>query len=194
MSILINLLPDVRQAKLRNKHHRQLATGLSVTLWSVCGVVLVLLTLYVTGQAVVIKALSNNISTMEGQLQAIPGLTTALTGEQHLASLSTLYSERVYLSKFFSAYTAADPASVNLSSLSIDAQNNLTVNGTADSYASVAKLARALENSNLTLGSGAAPSNTPYFTDVNITTVGSSSGGIGFSLSAVLGSGVVSGN
>jgi Tfp pilus assembly protein PilN len=194
MSILINLLPDIRQAKLRDRHRRQLATGLSVALWGVCGGVLVLMTLYVAGQKVVINSLSSNITTMENQLQAIPGLTDALTGQQHLASLPSLYGQRVYLSKFFQAYTASDPSSVTLGSMDIDNSNNLVVNGTADTYASVAKLARALEESNVSIGTGAAASNTPYFSNVNITSVGSATGGIGFSLSAVLGTGVVSGS
>jgi Tfp pilus assembly protein PilN len=194
MSILINLLPDLRQAKLRELHRRQLASGLSIALWAVCGGALVLMTLYVAGQKVVINSLSSSINTMENQLQAIPGLTDALTGEQHLAALPSLYGQRVYLSKFFQAYEASDPSNVTLGSMNIDDQNNLVVNGTADTYASVAKLAKALEDSNVSVGTGAAASNTPYFSSVNITSVGSASGGIGFSLSAVLGTGVVSGN
>jgi Tfp pilus assembly protein PilN len=194
MSILINLLPDVRQAKLQERHRRQLATGLSITAWVICASLVVVMILYVAGQKVVINSLTSNISNKESQLQAIPDLTDALTAEQHLASLSSLYNQRVYMSKFFQAYEAASPTNVTLNSMNIDDQNNLTINGTSNTYASVAKLARALEDSNVTLGAGASTSNTPYFSDVNITSVGSASGGIGFTISAVLGTGVVSGS
>lgn len=194
MSILINLLPDVRQAKLRERHRRQLATGVSITVWAICGGMVVLLTLYVAGQKVVISSLSSSITSMENQLQGVPNLTSALTAEEHVASLPTLYNQRVYLSKFFQAYTAASPTDVTVGSLTIDSQNNLTINGTADTYAAVAKLARALEDSNVTLGTGAAASNTPYFTNVTISSVGNGTGGVGFSMSAVMGSGVISGS
>jgi Tfp pilus assembly protein PilN len=192
--ILINLLPDVRQAKLREHRRRQLATGLSITTWAVCGGILVVLTLYVAGQKVLINSLSSNISSKENQLKSIPNLTDALTAQQHSASLSSLYGQRVYMTKFFQAYVASSPTTVTIGSLSVDSQNNLVVNGTATNYAAVAKLARALEAANVTLGNGASASNTPYFSGVSITSVGSVAGGVGFSLSAVLGTGVVSGS
>lgn len=194
MSILINLLPDIRQAKLRERHRRQLFTGISLVVWAVCGGIVVLLGIYTAGETVVIHSLSSKITSRENQLEGISGLTTALTAEQHLASLPSLYEQRVYLSQFFKAYTSADPSSVSLNALTIDSSNNVTVTGTASTYTAVATLARAMEDSNVNFGTGASSSNTPYFTDVNIVNSGSSSAGISFTIEAVIGAEVVSGS
>ena len=52
MSILINLLPDLRQARLEDGRRKQLVTGVSVSIWVVCGGLLVLLSIYEGGQKI----------------------------------------------------------------------------------------------------------------------------------------------
>lgn len=200
MSILVNLLPDLRQAKLRERRRRQLVAGVSVTVWVVCGVVIVLMSLYVAGQKVIINNLTNSINSEKNQLAGVPNIIDAYTAEQHLASLPGLYGQRVYMTKFFDSYTQANPQEVTLSSMTVDQSNMLTVMGTGKSYASVAKLARALAAANVTVGTGANSSNSPYFTNVQITTVrndGTTVGnksGVQFSITATLQSGVTSGS
>ncbi len=192
MSILINLLPDLRQAKLLEKRRRQLVSGVSVVIWSVCGGVIVLLSIYWGGQEAIIKNKSANIVRDTKQLREVPGIYDALTAQQHLASLPSLYAKRVYISKFLSAYTASNPADVALTTMALDATNLLKVSGTANSYAAVAKLARALEQSNLTVGSNAAVKNIPYFTNVHIGGVNSgATGKVNFTLDVVVGPGAV---
>lgn len=192
MSLLINLLPDIRQAKLKERRRRQLATGVSVVVWIACGAVVVLLSLYSAGQKVIIANYNKSIADKKTQLQGIDGLIDAMTAQQHLAALPGLYDKRTYLTKFFGAYSEANPSELNLLSMTIDEQNLMVVTGKGKTYASVAKLARALEVSNVKVGTGANETNQPYFTNVNITSV-SSSQGINFTLTATLGSGVVSG-
>lgn len=201
MSILLNLLPDLRQAKLRERRRRQLVAGVSVMIWVVCGAVIVLMSLYVAGQKVIINNLTNSINSEKKQLSDVPNLLDAFTAEQHLASLPGLYSQRVYLTKFFDAYTQANPQDVTLNSMTVDQSNNLTVDGAGKTYASVAKLARALSASNVKVGTGAQASNSPYFTNVQITSVsnsgagtGAKGGGVQFSITATLQSGVTSGS
>ncbi len=193
MSILINLLPDIRQAKLREGRRRQLVTGVSVSIWVVCGGLLVLLSIYEGGQKIIISRDSNTINQKEQTLRAVPNLLSAYTAEEHLASLPSLYGQRVYITKFLQAYSASDPTAVTLNSLQVDAQNNLTIEGTGQTYAAVAKLARALADSNVTVGTGASPTNMPYFSNVQIGQLDYTPGqGVTFTLSAILSSGVVS--
>jgi Tfp pilus assembly protein PilN len=201
MSILINLLPDIRQAKLRDRHRRQLFTGVSLLIWAVCGGVVLVLGLYAAGQAVVIKSVTSQISNRESQLQNVPGLTTALTAEQHLASLSTLYQQRVYVSQFFTAYEAADPTGVTANSLTIDSSNNLVVDGTGTTYTAIATLARAMEKANVSSGSAGTTTDSPAFSEVSIVNVSNATGGvsggtggISYTIDAVINSGVVSGS
>ncbi len=192
MSVLINLLPDLRQAKLRDKRRRQLASGVAVVIWSVCGGVIVLLSIYWGGQKAFIASKSSSITEKIQQLKEVPGIIDALTAQEHLAALPGLYSKRVYISKFLNAYSASNPADVALSTLTMDASNALKVTGSANSYAAVAKLARALEQSNLTVGPNALPTNQPYFTSVAITGASAEqTGKINFTLDIVVGLGAV---
>jgi Tfp pilus assembly protein PilN len=191
--VLINLLPDLRQQKLKEKHRRQLVTGASVATWVVCGVIVVGLVLTAGGQKVLISNTTKNIKEKQAQLEGTSGLLDALTAHQHLASLPALYDKRVYLTKFFTVYQETDPVNIVLSSLDVDANNLLTVHGSAPTYAEVAKLARALEASNVKVGSNAAESNAPYFTGVNIVTVDSGDrSGVSFTITSSLSGEVVS--
>lgn len=195
MSTLINLLPDLRQAKLRERHRRQLVTGISIATWIACGVVVAVMFVIVGGQQLVISSATTNIKNKEQQLQGISGLSDAVTVNQHLAALPGLYANRVYLTKFFKAYTQADPVSISIASLAVDAQNVLTLRGTAPNYAEVAKLDRAMSLSNVKVGTGSAAGNNPYFTGVTIVSVDSSDKTtVNFSITANLDPGVKSGN
>ena len=191
MSALINLLPDTRQAKLREKRRRQIMTGASVVTWAVCGVIILGLSLATAAEKVLISQATKSADDKIQALNEIPGLIDALTAQQHSASLPGLYSQRVYMTKFFKALSESDPSDITLSSLTVDELNQLNVTGGARSYASVAKLARALALSNVTIGTGASPTNTPYFTNVNITEVSkASTQGVGFTIQAALQPGV----
>lgn len=193
MPVLINLLPDIRQAKLRESRRRQLVTGVSVVVWVICGGAVALLSLYAGGQKVIINNYTHDIATQENQVKAVPGIIDAYTAQQHLASLPGLYSQRVYMSRFLEAYMEADPTTVTLSSMTLDSTNSLVLQGTADTYASVAKLARALAASNVTVGSGASASNTPDFSNVTITSAAlQSTKGVSFSINTTVSSGATS--
>ena len=195
MSTLINLLPDLRQAKLRERHRRQLVTGVSVTLWVACAAIVGIMLVVETGQKVIISARTKSISEKQSQLKAVDGLVDALTAQQHLAALPGLYDKRVYLTKFFNAFSEAAPVGVNIASMAIDSANTLTVRGTSGNYHDTAKLARALAGSNVLVGTGAAPNNAPYFSNVNIVSADlSDKTGVGFTITATMASGVIRGN
>jgi hypothetical protein len=196
MSILINLLPDLRQAKALERKRKQLATGISIVIWVVCGVLLVAMGLYNAGQKLVISKTSSSINTTKDQLQKTAGLLDALSAEYDLESLPVLYSQRVYFSKFFTAYSAADPTTITVNSVSVDATRILVASGTARTYADVAKLARAMQASNITVGTNSSPSNTPYFSNVTLSNLSSATAGNGvtFKITAQVGSGVISGS
>jgi Tfp pilus assembly protein PilN len=192
MSILINLLPDLRQAKLRERRRRQLVSGVSVLVWAVCGGLVVLLVLFTTGQTLAINALTGDIKKNTDTLKGMDDLPAALTAADHLAALPGLYGKRTYFTHFLSAYEAADPTDVTLTSITVDNTNTLLVLGTGKSYASAAKLARAVEAFNVKVGPEAKADNTPYFTNVQLKNVSQDNAGVAFSLNATVGSGAVS--
>jgi hypothetical protein len=194
MNVLVNLLPDTRQVKQRDARRRQLATGIAIALWVICGGLVVLLFLYNTSQRLIVGSLTSSIAGKEKQLQGTTGLTDALTAQQHLASLPTLYGQRTYFTNFLNAYAEANPTDITLSSLAVDASNALVVNGQGKSYAAVAKLAKALEAEHVTVGQNASQGNQPYFTNVSIQTVARTNNQVGFTINATLSGGVTSGN
>ncbi|MDF2461560.1 MAG: hypothetical protein K0S68_963 [Candidatus Saccharibacteria bacterium] len=199
MSILINLLPDLRQAKLRERRRRQLVSGISVLVWSICGGVVLLLVIFSTGQKVVINNLNNSIDQKKGELERMEDLPEALTAADHLNSLHGidgqpgLYDKRVLYTNFFKAYESADPTDITLQSLGVDASNALVVKGLGKSYAAVAKLARAVERYNVTVGPNANSANSPYFTDVKLLNVSQDTTGVAFSMNATIQTGAFSG-
>lgn len=194
MSILINLLPDLRQAKQRERRRRQMVAGISIVVWIVCGGVVALMGAYELGQKAVIAGHTKAITDKKQQLQDVPDLLDALTAQQHSAALADLYAQRVYMTKFLGAYTEANPGNVTLNSMTIDSQNAMIVSGTASSYAVLAKLARALEAANVKVGTDASANNEPYFTGVTITSASNTTGkGITFTLNATVGTEAVHG-
>jgi Tfp pilus assembly protein PilN len=195
MSVAINLLPDIRQTKLQDQSRRRLITVVAVSIWAVSAAVVLLLFLFSQGQKVVINDLTKKIASKEQTLKTMPGLIDALTAEQHLLSVTNLFGQRVYFTKFFAAYSESNPSQVTLDSLSIDASNVLTVGGTAPSYASVAKLTEAMQKQHVSFGNGASASNQPYFANVKIATASQESGGnTSFTITANVASEVTSGN
>ncbi|MDB5179069.1 MAG: hypothetical protein JWN01_1012 [Patescibacteria group bacterium] len=194
MSVLINLLPDTRQVKLRDRRRRQLAGGIAVTIWSVCGAAILLMGLYEGSQKLIIDAQTKKITANEAKLEATPGLVDALTAQEHLAALPALYAQRTYLTKFFEVYTESNPADITLTSLTMDASNVLTVNGSGKTYEAVAKLARALEANHVSLGKQASTANAAYFTNVSLQSVSRSNNQVSFTLNATLDAGVTHGN
>jgi uncharacterized protein YjgD (DUF1641 family) len=196
MSALINLLPDIRQAKLREVRRRQAMSGTAIAAWIVCGIVILGLSLTTATQKVLISKVTTSVSDKKQTLLKTEGLVEALTAQQHLDALPGLYSKRVYMTRFFAALSSSDPSDITLSSMNVDGINLLTVTGEARTYASVAKLARALTFApNLpTIASPTLNTNagiSPYFSNVAITEVSkSSTKGVSFTLQATMEPGV----
>ncbi len=185
MNVLINLLPDIRQAKQREKTRRQLFTGVALLIWGVCAVIVVVLVLSTASQKLIINDLTTKIAAKTAQLQGTPNLLSALNTQQHLASLPGLYSQRTYFTRLLDAYSQLSPTDVQINSLSVSGSNQLvTVSGTAKSYQSVTKLVRSFEGYNVTVGKTKNATNQPYFTNVQITSISSGTGLIQFTVSA----------
>jgi hypothetical protein len=131
MSVAINLLPDVRQARIRAQHYRHLVTGVAIAIWIVVGIVVGGLFIGIGTQKLVLSNLNSKISNETSQIQGTSGLTTALTAQQILQNLPGLYTGRTYFSKFMPLIAAAMPSTLDVSNVSTDASNNLTITGTA---------------------------------------------------------------
>ena len=184
---MINLLPDTRLVKQRAHRRRQIVGTLATTICVVCGVVLLLLFLSVGSVTIIKNKLTDDIAAKKTKLVAVPGIIGALTAQQHLDSLPELYSSRTLMTKFFAAYAVANPTDVSLNALTVNPDNTMKATGIAGSYASVSKLARALEAEKDATGN-------KKFTTVEIESAGRESANVSFSLYIVMAPGVTSGN
>jgi Tfp pilus assembly protein PilN len=194
MSIVINLLPDLRQKRLLEQRQRRLASVIAIMVSAISVGLVLLLVIFSVGQKVIIDNLSKDITSKEQSISSINDVTNALTAQEHLNTLPNIWAQRVFLTKFFEAYVQVNPTDVTLNGLSITSANILQVTGTAGSYKSVSKLAEAMMQENVSFGANAKATNRPYFTNVNIQSVSASDQGSVFSITALLSSETVSGN
>lgn len=127
MAISINLLPDVRLARLRDERRRHMVLGVSVMIWVLVGVVVGGLLITYSVQKIQLDLLNKGIASDSAQIQAIPALNEALTAQQATTSLASLYSGRSYFSHFVTLLVSRLPVDVTIASLQEGQGGALTV-------------------------------------------------------------------
>jgi len=194
-TFMINLLPDTRQVKQRSHQRRQLVGAVATAICIACGVVLLLLFLSMGSETLIKNSLTNDIAKKRASLEAVPRIIDALTAQQHLDSLPGLFAGRVYLTNFFTSYIAANPTDVAINSLMVNPDNSMVASGFGKSFASVSKLAMALQaQKGVTTSSNGSKAEFSKFTSVEIVSVSRESNNVSFSLNIVMAPGVTSGN
>jgi Tfp pilus assembly protein PilN len=195
MSVAINLLPDIRQAKLRDQRRRRLALSIGTLVCVACVGGLALLFLTTQAQKLRIGQLTRQIQTGQATISQTENLSEMLTLQRNLASLPKLYTQRVLMTRLFTVLSGISPKELGLTSLDMETVNTLRLGGTARSYATVTKLVRALEASNVTLGEGSSQNNQPHFSDIVITSVAAENDGkVTFTMNLTFSGGLTSGN
>jgi Tfp pilus assembly protein PilN len=194
MTARINLAPEVYQQSQRNKELRKVATSASVFVGAIAvGVVVVLLVL-IGGQKVLLATIQSSINSDEAKLKTFSDLQDAATIQQHLDSLSSLQQQRLYLTKFFKTLQNTAPTDLQVTTLQVDSSNTLQADVRSRSYKTATKFAKALEASNVDIGPNASPSNSPYFTSVQLGEVGNDGqGAVEYKITATVSSEVTNG-
>ncbi len=184
MSIQINLLPEARMAKLRNKSKktRYIAVA-SVVGGSVAAisVVLIMLQVFLVGTFAQgedkIKNLNADIS------KSVTTEQVSATLQANLASFYTLNNSRTYASRIFSNLFKAVPENITITSVGIDSKDVISISGTTDSFADVSKFAAILELYNLDYLPQPDLERKAIFTDTLIVSVSKSTDGkVSFSI------------
>jgi Tfp pilus assembly protein PilN len=195
VSVLVNLLPDIRLQRQRDKDRRQLITGISLVAMIVCGAFLVLMFVLTSGQSILINNVKNDNATKKTDLTNTQGLIPALSAQARLNSLSTLYAQRTVVTKLMAALNEVSPSTMQITSLKYSSlDGSLAIAGSVQSYAEAAKLSKALESAHVTIGTG-SPSTAPYFTDVKLLSASrSSNNSVDFSITTTVTLGAINGN
>jgi hypothetical protein len=195
MSIRLNLLPDLRQQKLRDKQRRNTATVVAIAICSAVGALTLILGLYYGSQKLSINHVTSKINDKENQLKANTELPDALTASQSLALISELSAKRDYYSKFLNATSTITPTAISFNSIKIDNTRGMVADGSSDSFATITKLAAALAAENVTLNVNTVDGGSPYFSNILITQVAKDqSGKVTFTITATLEAGVTDAN
>lgn len=186
MATLINLLPEVRQTALRESRQRKLVTTIGTLTGSISLGIVILLWVITAAQGYSLKNIQKDINAKQAEIKTHDKLPEILTVQAHLDSLVGLYSQRVLMTQFFSLLPKVSPQDFGLSSMDLDASNNLKVSGRARNYSIVDKFVKSLQASRSDTGAN--------FSNVVITAVTTDGDGKAtFSLSVTLSSGVTNG-
>ncbi len=183
--VQFNLLPSVKLDYIRAQNTRNRVTAIAT---AVCGISIAILVIIVLFVEVVQKKqlndASNQINTAVKAIQAEPDITKILTVQNQLMTLSTLHANKHVSSRVFDYLSQLTPNGVSLSRLSIDySKNSMTIDGNADSAASVNKFVDTLKFTNYTIGTGTAT--TPAFSSVVESNFNISTAAVSYSLSVI---------
>jgi len=194
VSAKINLLPDVRQAKLQDKQRRQLAISVAIGTVLVAAVLLVIGFLVIQGQNVQVSKLSSKITTNKQKVASYPNVKAMLALQAKVAALPALYQQRAIITKLLNTISAVEPPDADFTNLSLTNDSQLVVTAEGKSFMTASRLADALKAANTVTGPGAKASNQPYFTNVQLSAVTLGAGKTGYSVTASVNPGAISGN
>jgi Tfp pilus assembly protein PilN len=173
--IQFNLLPDVKLEYIKAQRSRRLVLAVSVVVCAASVVLLGLLLSYDGLQKKHLNDLNHDISSETSTLQNKPNINTILTVQNQLESLTTLHNGKPAADRLFDYLNELTPASVSITSLDIDfTQYTVTINGTADTLASVNQYVDTLKLTTYTSGSSSSPS--PAFSNVVLSDFGLNTG------------------
>ena len=172
MNIQVNLLPEARIHKLRNQaKKRTYSTIAGLT----GGILLAAIVVFVMLQgflAATYGANKDRISKLNAELETSkPMEEEAATLQANLASFYKLNSNRTYVTRFFTNFFKMVPSFVKIDSVSIAADNTVTISGNTGSFADVSRFANLLEEYNLNYLPQEDLDRVAVFTDAEFTSV-----------------------
>ncbi len=133
--IQFNLLPDIKQEFIKTQRIKRLVVGISLL---ICAIVLFILLVLIFSVFVIQKSninnLNNKIQSDSVNLKDKPNLSTILTVQSQLNSLSTLDSQSPEASRVFNYLYQIVPTQATISDFRIDfGQHVITITGNAPS-------------------------------------------------------------
>jgi Tfp pilus assembly protein PilN len=189
MSIRVNLLPDVRLAKMRDQRTRHMVAGISILVWAVTGLVVGGMGILYAAEKVQLANLNKAIAADKAELASISGLNSALTAQQATKNLGSLYDSRTYFSAFMPLLMSRLPLEVSIQSVQQNESGTLTISGVAKSIQAANKFTDSLKvaSPKILFPNDETASDLPYFTAVEVNQFAKDDGGrASFSLTATV--------
>jgi Tfp pilus assembly protein PilN len=179
-SLQINLLPEARIVKLQAMARKRMFTTITVIVAIVFITVAVTLVLLLGYMYSLNATNTARISSLKQNIGKSADLEKkASTLQQNLAAFSGQNSSRLYVSQLFQNLSNVIPADIKITSFDITGDNQVTISGTAPSYAAVGVFSKALQEYNLNFKPQPNLERKALFSSVQITSVTKSAEGGG---------------
>lgn len=180
MNKQVNLLPDSKQQRIREKRTRQMITSITL-LVIVVAVAVPIILLGVKGTQKLQKdRLQDQIEQHKATIAGTSNISTMLTIKDHLQSLADLYNNRAIATELINYLPSVTPTGMNFTSIDLETTSNtITITGSAAKYSEVEKFYRALANSGSDIDQSKVepdPLSAGYFTNETLQTVNGPAG------------------
>ncbi len=172
MSVLINLLPEARVAKLRDEKRKKLAMTIMIAVCVVIATIIGTLLLLMAYNATVAQANKGTINGLNEDVTKSKDMEQqAATIQEHLATFYSLHSSRLYASEIFSNFGNTIPSDVTVSSFALADDYTATISGSTSSIKEVSVFSKALEEYNVNFKPQENLDRKQLFSGVKITSV-----------------------
>lgn len=172
MNIQVNLLPEARLHKLRNQSKKRTYATIAGLTGGIIAAALVVFLMLQGFLSATYAANKNKINTLNKELETTkPMELEAATLQANLASFYQLNKGRTYVTAFFNNFFKMVPNFVKIDSVSIAADNTVTVTGSTSSFADVSRFANLVEQYNLNYLPQPDLDRVAIFTGANFTSV-----------------------
>lgn len=194
MNIQVNLLPEARLHKLKNEARKKtFATLASLVATAFLATIIVFAML----QGFLLATYNinkNKIADLDKALLPSKELEeNATTLQANLGAFYQLNSNRTFASRIFTNLSKVTPSNVTIKNLQIDNKDLVTVSGTTDSYADVARFGESLTEYNVNYLPQEGLDRKPIFKEVTITstTKDATTGKVNFSMTFAVDSNLI---
>jgi len=153
-SVQFNLLPEIKMDYIRAQGTRNKITAAAVLISAVSLAILIVMILSVeVVQRKQLNDAAKQITSTSTNIKNEPQILKILTVQNQLQTLVSLHADKHITSRVFDYLSQVTPPNVSLGRLSIDYETNtMTIDGQADTAASVNKFIDTLKFTNYTVG------------------------------------------
>lgn len=179
MRVMINLIPEARLAKLRQKRNKRVMTTSAIVLGITVGTIVGTLVFLLGANVAISKTNETTISKLKEDVAKKKTLEQeASTLQEHLASFKDLNNKRLLVNKIFDQFSKTIQGDVKVQSFAVATDYTVTINGVAKTLRSVAGFDKAIEEYNVNFKPNSYKDfNGALFSDVKITSTSKADSG-----------------
>lgn len=174
MQVLINLVPEARLIKLKQKRNKRLLTTVTILVGVVMATVAGTLIVLIIANQALYAVNESTIKDKKGQITEINKNDmekNAATLQEHLATFKSLNESRLFASKIFAEFSQTIQQDITPKSFDVADDYTVSISGVAKSPQDVSKFAVAIDQYGTTYKKKEGADPTDYFNGVEILTV-----------------------